>query len=353
MAESLNPCPDWLEKSMPFRRRFVSTLHGNIHVIDEGPQDGATLVMLHGNPTWSFYYRRAIRAFMGTHRVVAIDHLGCGGSDKPEDAPYRLEDHIDRVLQVLDHLNVKSAALMVHDWGGAIGFGAALQRPELFQRFVVLNTAAFPSERMPFSIGMCRVPGFGAWAVRGLNAFARVALLRCVVKRGRLTEEVKAGYLAPYADWKSRVALHRFVQDIPMRPEHPSWRRLSEVGNRLHELQDRPLLLLWGAQDFCFNETFYTEWCRRFPMAESHFLQDCGHYVLEDGHEHALPLIERFLERTAGSQAKAQSPVAGPDASDADTQPESVRPSQTLPVQEAAEGGPMSAAAFRAAGTDE
>jgi haloalkane dehalogenase len=307
---------DWLERHMPFPRRFVSVGEGRLHVIDDGPRDGPPLVMLHGNPTWSFHFREVIRAFGSTNRVVAVDHLGCGGSDKPPDGSYRLETHIRNVIRVMDELEVRGATLMVHDWGGAIGMGAALERPDLFERFIVTNTAAFPSRSMPFSIGLCRVPGFGAVAVRGLNAFARGALWRCVVKRSRLTSEVESGYLAPYGSWADRVALHRFVQDIPMSPAHPSFDRLRKIGEELHRLQERPMLIVWGGRDFCFHEEFFAEWRRRFPRAEAHFLEDCGHYVLEDGHEHLLPLVEAFLQKET-SEVPVRSPPAGATISEA------------------------------------
>lgn len=334
---------------MPFRRRFVQAEGGRLHVVDDGPRDGPVLMMLHGNPTWSFFYREMIRAFMPTHRVVAVDHLGCGASDKPQNVDYRLSTHVSNVLEVVDQLGLRQITLMVHDWGGAIGMGAALQRPETFTRFIVQNTAAFPSERMPFSIGLCRIPGFGALAVRGFNAFARVALLRCVVKRSRLTPQVREGYLAPYSNWNDRIANLRFVQDIPMTPNHPSYGRLKWIGDELHRLSDHPMLIVWGGQDFCFDESFYSEWCRRFPHAETHFLEDCGHYVLEDGREHIIPLVEKFLQRTASGRVGGQVgpptartlplgdptssiPTSPVDAAQADTLPESVAPSKTLPV---------------------
>jgi haloalkane dehalogenase len=283
----------------PFVARWFEHPHGRLHYVDEGPRDAPVLLCLHGNPTWSFYYRNLVRHLAGRYRIVALDHLGCGKSDKPQDGPYRLADHIDRLSDFVDFLDVPQLSLAVHDWGGAIGMGWATERPHAVDRLVVFNTAAFPSPRIPLSINACRIPGFGAVAIRGLNAFSRVALLRCVVDRSRLTPAVRSGYVAPYPDWAARVAQLRFVQDIPMSASHPSRARLERIASKLERLGDRPMLLIWGGRDFCFDVSFFDEWQRRFPAAETHYLDDAGHYVLEDAHERIGPWVSSFMEGAA------------------------------------------------------
>ena len=113
--------------------------------------------------------------------------------------------------------------------------------------------------------------------------------------------EIVQGFLAPYDTWASRIALHRFVQDIPMGTAHPSWSTLVAIEQGLAGLADKPMLLCWGGRDFCFDEAFYTEWQRRFPRAEAHFFPEAGHYVLEDALTQILPLIERFLTAEGGA----------------------------------------------------
>lgn len=283
----------------PFASHTINVAHGKLHYVDEGPRDGPVMFMMHGNPTWSFYYRHLIKAFSSTYRVVVPDHLGCGLSDKPEDFSYRLADHIANVNKLAETLDLKDVTLCVHDWGGAIGMGWATANPERVRRFVVFNTAAFLSERIPLSIDMCRIPGFGALAIRGLNAFARVALMRCVVHKELLTPEVRAGYLAPYNSWSNRVATLRFVQDIPMSESHPTRPTLQGVQDKLHTLTDKPMLIVWGAEDFCFNDTFLEEWRRRFPEAEVHRVEDAGHYVVEDARDRIIDWMGEFLKRTS------------------------------------------------------
>ncbi|MCA9548709.1 MAG: alpha/beta fold hydrolase [Myxococcales bacterium] len=281
----------------PWASQFLDVGAGRLAYLDEGPKGAPVLLMLHGNPTWSFYYRHLVKAFSGEYRVVVPDHLGCGRSDKPQGFSYRLEDHIHNVERLVAHLGLEAINLVVHDWGGAIGMGFTVAHPEKVARIVVLNTAAFPSDRIPFTINLVRIPGFGALSVRGLNAFAKVALLRCVHHKERLTEDVKAGYLAPYDSWANRVATLRFVEDIPMSASHPSHAALARIADGLAGLKKKPMLIAWGAHDFVFNRHFYAEWVQRFPDAEAHYIEDASHYVLEDAHERITQWMRPFLTR--------------------------------------------------------
>ena len=279
----------------PFKAHWLDTDGGRLHYVDEGDPDAPPMLMLHGNPTWSFYYRDLIRAFSADYRVVAPDHLGCGLSDKPADYDYSLDNRIKHVTDLAEALDLEDVTLVVHDWGGAIGMGWAVANPVRVGRFVVFNTAAFLASRIPFSIDICRIRGFGAVMIRGLNAFARAALIRAVHHRDRLTPDVQAGYLAPYDSWGNRVAHLRFVQDIPMSAGHPSYQRLERIGAGLVSLADRPMLIIWGAHDFCFDDAFFEEWKRRFPDAKTHYVEDAGHYVVEDAHERIIPWMKAYL----------------------------------------------------------
>jgi len=259
--------------------------------VDEG--EGPTVVMVHGNPSWSYLYRNLITTLHKKYRCIVPDHIGCGLSDKPLDYPYRLQNHIDNLEQLLDHLQVERCVLVVHDWGGAIGMGWAGRHPERIDGLVVLNTAAFFLPRIPFRISLCRWPFVGALLVRGLNAFARPAVSMAVTKK--MDGRVAAGFLAPYNSWANRVAVHRFVQDIPMRENHPSWQTLAGVEASLKELVDKPMLICWGGRDFCFNRQFYDQWRQRFPAARACYFSDAGHYVLEDAFPEIAKEIDPFL----------------------------------------------------------
>ena len=267
-----------------------------LHYLDEGPREAPAVVLVHGNPTWSFYFRTLIPELAKEHRVIVPDHLGCGLSDKPQDYPYTLEGHIQNLGALVDHLGLARWSLVMHDWGGAIGMGLATRRPDAVDRLVACNTAAFYVDFCPWRIRICRLPGLGAWLVRGLNGFSRAALVFATSQRRRFTPQVRAGYLAPYDSWQHRVAVHRFVRDIPLEPGHPTRATLDAIEAGLPRLRPRPLRIFWGADDFCFTTRhFLPRWRQAFPAAEVTVLEGAGHYVIEDAHERILPDLLSFL----------------------------------------------------------
>ena len=284
--------PGWLRALYPFEPKRFDTGRGVMSYLDEGQGDEA-VVMVHGNPTWSFFYRNVVLGLRGKMRCIVPDHLGCGLSDKPQDFDYTLGEHTKNLRALLDSLKLKRIHLIVHDWGGPIGLGAALQKPEQLGRIVITNTAAFADTVVPWRIRLCRAPVIGEWLVRGLNGFAGPATWMAVTKP--LRPEVKRGYLYPYNNWAHRIATHRFVVDIPSGRGTASDRALAEVENKLPLLRDRPVTILWGGQDFCFSRHYYNRWRELLPEARATCLEDAGHYLLEDAPEDCLAEIHRHL----------------------------------------------------------
>ena len=287
--------PAWLAPLYPFKpQAFVTGGGARLSYLDEGPRRDEAVLMLHGNPTWSFYYRDLIRALSPAIRCVAADHIGMGFSEKPENYDYTLATRIADIEALVAKLGLRRVHLVVHDWGGAIGFGFAARHPELIGRLVILNTGAFPVARIPSRIVACKIPVLGPLLVRGFNGFAGPAT-RMAMHRRALTADEKRGYLLPYDSWANRVAVSAFVRDIPMQPSHPSWPALVKTEQGLQFFRDRPALVVWGGKDFCFNDIFLDRWRKIFPQAAVHRIADAGHYVLEDAREEALPLITEFL----------------------------------------------------------
>ncbi len=280
----------------PFTPKTLVIDGQRMSYLDEG--QGPAVVMVHGNPTWSFFYRRLVLALRDRFRVIVPDHIVCGLSDKPQDYPYTLARHTENLTRLIQHLGLTEVSLAVHDWGGAIGLGFAGQRPEMIRSLLILNTAAFPSARIPWSIALCRLPLLGAVLVRGLNLFAQGAIHRAV--NHKLPAPVARGFLMPYDSWRNRVAVHAFVRDIPRATDHPSWPALCAVEKNLARLADTPMLILWGGKDFCFNDQFYHEWCRRFPQARRRYFPAAGHYLLEDAGDEIEPLAREFFLEHGG-----------------------------------------------------
>lgn len=273
--------PDWLRKLYPFEPKRFTTPAGELSYLDEGPRSDEAVVMVHGNPTWSFFYRDVVRALSGQMRCIVPDHLGCGLSDKPQQWDYALPNHIANLRALLDSLQLKKIHLVVHDWGGPIGLGALLPQPEKLGRVVILNTAAFADTVVPLRIRLCRAPLIGEALVRGFNGFAWPATWMAVSKR--LPADVKRGFVFPYDSWANRIATHRFVVDIPSGQGTASDRALAEIERRLPLLRERDVSLIWGGDDFCFNRHYYERWTQLLPDASKGLLNGVGHYLIEDG----------------------------------------------------------------------
>ena len=281
-----------------FSSHFVEIDGLRLHYLEEG--QGDTVVMLHGNPNWSYYYRNLVLALRDRYRCLVRDHIGCGLSDKPGDDRYEysLARRVADLEKWLEFCGAtKNLTLVVHDWGGMIGMAFATKYPERIRRLVILNTGAFhlpQAKPVPWQLKLARGP-LGAVLVRGFNAFSRGAVRSCVTRRP-MPKEVANAYCAPYDSWANRIAVHRFVQDIPLKPGDRGFDLVSNVGNQLDQLKDVPMLIGWGDRDFVFDEHFLREWIARFPNAEVHRYPDCGHYILEDAKAELVPLIRGFLD---------------------------------------------------------
>ena len=288
--------PTSIKESYPFSGKTFHTKAGHaMHYLDEGEGGEAPILFLHGNPTWSYFYRNLILAFRAKARCIAPDHIGCGLSDKPgfPDYNYDLKGHSENVADLLDHLKIERVRLVVHDWGGAIGLTAFRNITERVEKIVLLNTAAFPSRSVPKRILLCRLPILGSLLVRGLNGFAGPATW--MATRKTLPKEVKDGFLYPYGNWSDRVAVWRFVRDIPYEPDHASLPLLKETEASLKNYLDTPILSCWGMKDFCFHPGFLGKWEEIWPHLKAHRMEDTGHYLLEDSFDACRSKIEPFL----------------------------------------------------------
>ena len=288
----------------PFASRFLTLNDGlRCHYVDEYRNNEHSndappvLLMVHGNPTWSFFWRRLITQFRNRFRCVAIDHIGCGLSDKPDEDeyPFTLERRITDLMQLIEHLDLKRITLVAHDWGGAVGVGAATRLPERFERFVFMNTASFRSTECPIRIRLCRMPGIGRLAIQGLNLFLHGTLWMASAHRKNLTKPIRAAMLAPYNSWNNRLAIYRFVQDIPLSVRHPSYETLKRIEESLPQFREHRVCLIWGMLDWCFSPVYLKRFLQFFPEADVHRLDGAHHLVLEDAPDEVAAALESFL----------------------------------------------------------
>lgn len=285
----------------PFKSNYKEIRGIKYHYIDEG--SGKPVLMIHGNPTWSFYFRSLLKELPPDFRAIAPDHIGCGLSGKPDasDYDYRLKSRVEDIELFLGHLKLNcKITLILHDWGGMIGMAYAVRNPEKISSIVILNSAAFfpPGGKMkiPLRLRIIRnIAPFANIAVLGFNLFAKGALYMASYKG--LSKDVKAGLIAPYNSWKNRIATLKFVQDIPLCEKDPSYDIARQVEGSLHSLSEIPMLICWGRHDFVFTENYFAEWKKRFPGAETHLFENAGHYVLEDEPEKISFIIKDFLKR--------------------------------------------------------
>ena len=273
--------------------------------LDEGPRDGEVVVMLHGNPSWSFYWRHLVAGLRTPgngkgYRCIVPDHVGMGLSDRPDDAAYAytLQSRVDDLDALLRHLGINGpVTLAVHDWGGMVGFGWALRDPSRVRRLVVLNTAAFPlpsDKPMPWQLSLGRDSRIGGFLIRAFNLFARGAAWTGTERS--LPSDVRRAYIAPYTGWRNAISTLRFMQDIPLREGDRAWPLLAESARVLPQYADRPVFIGWGLRDFVFDRHFLDGFTRALPNAQVHAFEDANHYVLEDRHEVLVPAIRAFLD---------------------------------------------------------
>ncbi|WP_300463855.1 alpha/beta fold hydrolase [Desulfobacula sp.] len=288
------------EALYPFDSNFISLNGHELHYIDQGK--GAPVLMVHGNPTWSFYFRHLIGHLSKEFRTIVPDHIGCGFSDKPDGKSYNytLESRVKDLDTLIRQLNIhEKISLVLHDWGGMIGLAWAVDHLDRIDKIVITNTAGFflPKEkRFPFLLWLIKyIRIFAVPAVLGLNVFAKGALY--LGSHTRLSKTVKKGLVEPYNSWKNRIATLRFVQDIPLSKTDESYAIVDHVDQQLKHLKEADLMFLWGARDFVFDLTFLNEFKTRFPRAVTHVFHDAGHYLFEDKPEETTHLIKAFLNK--------------------------------------------------------
>ncbi len=281
-----------------FQSHYLTRNGFNYHYLDEG--EGDPVVLLHGNPSWSFMYRELVRSLRDTYRTVVPDHIGCGLSDKPVDNEYdyTLERRVSDLEALLDQIGAtRGITLIMHDWGGLIGMTYAARNPSRIGRLVILNTAAFllpPKKVLHWSLSFCRDSRLAAFLIRRFNAFARIAsYIGC--RQRPMPKEIRRAYTAPYDSWQNRVATLNFIRDIPLTSADPSYAPLQNTQDNLFRFRETPMLICWGERDFIFDGYFLNEWIRRFPEAQVHRFPEAGHNILEESPEVIARLVRDFL----------------------------------------------------------
>jgi haloalkane dehalogenase len=280
--------PSWLpERLYPFESRRAQVEGADVHYVDEG--EGPPLLLLHGNPTWSFLYRDIITRLRDRHRCIALDYPGFGLSRAAPGYGYTPSEHARTVEQLILQLDLMEITMMVQDWGGPIGFAAATRHPDRFAAFVVGNSWAWPKSD-PGTQLFSRLMGgpIGGYLITRRNFFVE-RILPSNVRRTKLSGDVMNAYRGPFPTPDSRRPLHVFPREIlASRP------LLAEVERTLPALADRPALIVWPTRDFAFREAERRRWEELFPNHQTVTLEGAGHYIQEDAPEEIVAAIRAW-----------------------------------------------------------
>lgn len=274
----------------PFAPRYLDMDGMRVHYVDEGR--GAPVLLLHGEPTWSYLYRAVIPHVVAAGaRAVAPDYLGFGKSDKwTEDARYAYAVHVATIERVVEALDLRDLTLVVHDWGGPIGLRVATRHAERIRRLVVLNTGLFGGDE-PLSEGL---QAWRAYVARTPDLPAGLVVRRAAADRSRVTDEVVAAYDAPFPDLASKAGARAFPALIPTRLEDPGAREMAETRAALGRHAWRTLVL-WSDRDRVFPVEAGRRFATLFPGAAFRVVEDAGHFVPEEQGERVGHEIARFL----------------------------------------------------------
>jgi haloalkane dehalogenase len=290
MSTSAPARPPWLSAELyPFDDHYADVDGSTVHYVDEG--SGPPLLLLHGNPTWSFLYRELIKSLRDSYRCIAPDHPGFGLSRAAPGYGYKPAEHA-RVLEgLIAQLDLRDATMMVQDWGGPIGFAAATRAPDRFSRFVICNTWAWPKSDPGTQLFSRFLGGsLGGYLILHRNFFVE-RILPGGVRRKKLSEAVMDAYRGPFPTPESRVPMHVFPREIlGSRPF------LAEIESRLSSVSDRPALILWPTKDVAFRQPERARWEQQFPEHRTVLIEGAGHYVQEDAPEELIAAIRAWRE---------------------------------------------------------
>jgi len=286
---NLNPTyHDWLDrKEYPFKSNYFELPIGNMHYVDEGV--GETIVMLHGNPAWSFLYRNVIKEMSKTHRCIAPDHIGFGLSDKPEFWDYLPEHHAQNFELFIEHLKLKSFTLVVNDWGGPIGLSYALKNPEKIKKLVILNTWMWSVADEPHFKTFSKFMGgtLGKFLIKHFNFFGKQVVKRAVGDSNKLSKLIHQHYYLHLASSAERKGSYVFPKQII---GSSLW--LDYLWQQRHKITHINTTFIWGLKDIAFREKELNIWLNEFKNSTVVKLPNVGHFPAEEAPEEVIKALK-------------------------------------------------------------
>jgi pimeloyl-ACP methyl ester carboxylesterase len=281
----------------PFAPHYLDINGFQMHFVDEG--DGEPVLLLHGDPTWGYLWRRFIPILAPHRRCIVPDQMGMGKSGTPESPyPYRLRNHIANLEALVLQLDLHELTLVLHDWGGPVGLGMATLHPHRIRRLVLMNTWAFapwPGAPFPKLIELIR-SARGEKFVLEKNGYLEPAFLGTTHHPEKLTEIIMDAYRAPFPTPASRRALLCWSRDIPVHETDPSYAEMKQIEERLPRFNRTPTLLVWGMRDPVLPESVLRMWQQIYPHAITHEIDDASHFLQEDAPDLIVSFTQEFLD---------------------------------------------------------
>lgn len=303
MIDHVEKVPGWVDRELfPFEGRFLETRFGRVHYVDEGPRDGEVVVLVHGTPSWSFEYRHLIPVLARTRRVIAVDHLGFGLSERPTGFPYTPEAHTQVLREVIDGLGLTRFALAVHDYGGPIALPIAVAEPTRISSLVLMNTWFWSLETDREFLRMARFAAsfVGRFLYRWFNASLRLIMPSAYADRRKLTPRIHAQYLAPFRARAERVrVLWTLARSLVT--SSPSFGQIWDARERLSAI---PSLIVWGLGDGALKPYMLERVREALPHARVEALPGVGHWPQEEAPDDVARLLDGFLPRSRGARDK-------------------------------------------------
>ncbi|MDR3144511.1 MAG: alpha/beta fold hydrolase [Puniceicoccales bacterium] len=283
--------PQFLRKMYPFERNYVTLNCGHkMHYVSCG--SGETVLLLHGHPTWSFFFRNLLLLLKSDFKCVAIDHIGYGMSDKPKRYDYSIATHIANAINFAEIMKFRKFHIVAQDFGATVALAMAERWPERVGSMSILNSAAFMMQNLPGIIMLLKLPIMTFIFAKLFNGLIRMFIH--IGTASILDGDVLAGYLLPYKKPSARVAIVEGIHDIPWLPDHPSAEVMKTICDKAFVLTNKKVKFFWADDDFHYGPLVLKEWQRLFPNAKCKHYPLCGHFLLEDSEE-AMRDIRTFI----------------------------------------------------------
>ena len=288
--EYQNILPNWLDNRLyPFDNKYIQLPDGRMHYVDEG--SGQVILFVHGTPAWSFLYRDFIKALSREYRCIAVDHLGFGLSERSEKFEGTPQAHADNLALLIRELDLREITFVVHDFGGPIGLGAALNFPDRTKKVVLFNSWLWETKNNKEVQKIDKVVkgALGRFLYLYLNISPKVLLKKGFDDPRKLKRNIHDHYVRPFPNKKSRRALLELARSLAGSSDwyEEQWQHLDKLG-------DKEWLILWGARDKFITPEFLEKWLGRLPQAKC-VQYECGHFVQEEMTEKCIAEIAGFI----------------------------------------------------------